>query len=710
MNANMKDIEDQDNQLKSARLKISIFKYQCNFCSYVSSKKKSIEKHQDSIHLGIKYECGICDKQFKWEKDVNIHKKSVHSKQRLICNNCDFETTNMSRLTKHIQLVHEGLKYLCPDCEKQFSSKKYLTAHIKSVHKSEGRNFICSLCGKHFSHASSLANHKSVHSTVILSCNICDFKAKRKGQLKEHKQTMHEGSKNKRKYNPGGPVNCSHCGKSYTDKKSLWRHKNTEHYKIRYYCSFCDFKGTNLRRHIRSIHEGKKHPCSICAYQATQTNSLKNHMKRIHKTSSEVCSNPEVMDNPEPDVIPTDEAKIVENDFIRELVEKSPEINVKEEAEGTFDENFSETLVEVPIKFSVEELAGIDVKPTFLTKDDDKKTTETIIKRECDIDDCDYQTSLTENLEAHQELIHKDFTLQCEDCPCQFTDNENFEEHTRSEHSADIWTQALDVGNMGRQDILKHVKRLSLSLNMEKSRTKTLRQSLAKHYIKSLTDRMSADTLIYVAEKVNIPVKQTQNRGIKRIGGRLRRKYQTNLDFRIIKIIFGLDIKQEEESNNEEQLEMTQEPKEEEENTQEILKSEEEEQTDYDKYTTIFFEESQNEEKLYFEEEFNDRSHYGENKIEAVDVCKMSRHELFNFAKRLDMNVRNNKLTTEKLRQTVAKSYIKSLTVKMSSDRLKSVARNAKVYSKQSQNRLAGTLRRKYQRTLDFRIIQFFFS
>ena len=46
----------------------------------------------------------------------------------------------------------------------------------------------------------------------------------------------------------------------------------------------------NLRRHIQSIHEGKKYPCGSCSYQATQKGSLKVHIQSIHEGRKYHCS------------------------------------------------------------------------------------------------------------------------------------------------------------------------------------------------------------------------------------------------------------------------------------------------------------------------------------------------------------------------------------------------------------------------------------
>jgi len=53
----------------------------------------------------------------------------------------------------------------------------------------------------------------------------------------------------------------------------------------KFQCNKCDKtfseKG-NLKRHVKSLHEGVFYPCKACDYKATQTTHLKEHMKSKH--------------------------------------------------------------------------------------------------------------------------------------------------------------------------------------------------------------------------------------------------------------------------------------------------------------------------------------------------------------------------------------------------------------------------------------------
>ena len=47
----------------------------------------------------------------------------------------------------------------------------------------------------------------------------------------------------------------------------------------------------NLKTHMKSVHEGVKHKCNLCQYKATQKGNLKRHMKSVHEGISVINAN-----------------------------------------------------------------------------------------------------------------------------------------------------------------------------------------------------------------------------------------------------------------------------------------------------------------------------------------------------------------------------------------------------------------------------------
>ena len=83
-------------------------KHECPHCHKCLASKQSLQRHIDTVHLGLKpFKCDFCDKSFG-EK---------------------------GNLDKHISDVHLRLKpFKCDDCDKSFARKSDLNRHIASMH------------------------------------------------------------------------------------------------------------------------------------------------------------------------------------------------------------------------------------------------------------------------------------------------------------------------------------------------------------------------------------------------------------------------------------------------------------------------------------------------------------------------------------------------------------------------------------------------
>ena len=61
----------------------------------------------------------------------------------------------------------------------------------------------------------------------------------------------------------------------------------------RFPCSQCEYKATqkgNLQKHIKSVHEGQISPCSHCGNRYTDRSSLMRHIKTVHEDLVFPCS------------------------------------------------------------------------------------------------------------------------------------------------------------------------------------------------------------------------------------------------------------------------------------------------------------------------------------------------------------------------------------------------------------------------------------
>jgi len=127
----------------------------------------------------MKNMCSVCERVFKQKCSLKIHMREQHSGEPVNheCPMCRKMFGRKSNLIQHIESVHEGRKrpciHECPICSKKFGRKFNLNQHIEGVH--EGRKWPCHLCGKDFTHRSSIDKHmKKKH-------NGTDVRQRRRG-------------------------------------------------------------------------------------------------------------------------------------------------------------------------------------------------------------------------------------------------------------------------------------------------------------------------------------------------------------------------------------------------------------------------------------------------------------------------------------------------------------------------------------------------
>ena len=93
-------------------------------------------------------------------------------------------------------------------------------------------------------------------------------------------QKVRELKKSNENYYP-----CDSCNYKTTKASDLRKHIKSMHEGVKYPCNQCQYQSSNLSnlyKHIKSIHEGVKYPCDQCSFKATQMIHLKGHIKSNH--------------------------------------------------------------------------------------------------------------------------------------------------------------------------------------------------------------------------------------------------------------------------------------------------------------------------------------------------------------------------------------------------------------------------------------------
>ena len=321
--------------------------FSCKNCQEIFSRQDNLLRHEKNFHKSAanKYSCEICGNQYL-RKDVLLrHVAAVHSGDgnKLACTFCDTPFHFKFDLKKHLKGIYDDggfPKNPCLKCNKNFCTGKFLKAHTLSKH---GQDLACDLCNKKFTQKKSLSSHlktrspasciickmcfcyesplkihiESAHS--MITCDECDLEFK-KDNIRMHKYWAHGGKLREATKPPSdtdGKANndqdievkpaeksvanaeiqvvehfqktsdstCSDCGKQFSRKDDLKRHKKSVHV-----CTQCDLKFctiNNLRKHISSKHVIIS--CKVCGETFTRKSSLEAHTRKSNEIPCSEC-------------------------------------------------------------------------------------------------------------------------------------------------------------------------------------------------------------------------------------------------------------------------------------------------------------------------------------------------------------------------------------------------------------------------------------
>ena len=110
-------------------------------------------------------------------------------------------------------------------------------------------------------------------------CSLCKSSFTRNNDLKRHISSVHEGKR---------PFNCEKCDSTFKESSHLKSHERRVHEGTKTFsCTYCDkrFSGNNdLTRHLSTVH-GVKTPynCNFCDISFKWNSNLRRHLKSVHK-------------------------------------------------------------------------------------------------------------------------------------------------------------------------------------------------------------------------------------------------------------------------------------------------------------------------------------------------------------------------------------------------------------------------------------------
>lgn len=199
-----------------------------------------------------------------------------------------FATRDDDTDSDYEQWKKNNVCYLCEICQKSFTDQAELKTHQKDQHFKE---FICDTCGKDFSGADLLLQHKIVHTIKIENQDVkfsaieniinneimpssrIEFRALEdlkciQSAVDHNKQSDTVSPINKHEKGVNNVLQCSICTKKFNKMAHLTRHMKI-HVAIKpHTCHLCKkgfTRGEQLINHMNAHSGIKPHVCKICS-------------------------------------------------------------------------------------------------------------------------------------------------------------------------------------------------------------------------------------------------------------------------------------------------------------------------------------------------------------------------------------------------------------------------------------------------------------
>ncbi|CAH1980899.1 unnamed protein product [Acanthoscelides obtectus] len=319
---------------------------QCSkeFAKKMNLDNHVVKEHPEIIPtLSCKiYECNVCDyktiRTYDFNRHISTHPDaSVSNSSEHTCSECTFKTSDISILNDHLRKTHarsqSKVAMKCMHCNATFLKKINLDAHIlnkhpeytstvaRKIHECQITNCkyrttiktnlfshmkthqddksVCAHCNATFKQRRSLDDHivkkhpefVQFVGRIIFECPNCPYKTVSKHKLDEHAIVHSETASTK------GSYKCIHCDAIVRRERTLEDHIVRKHpefissvtRKI-LKCPKCPYKTVgknNLDKHVlihpdMSASNSGTHTCAKCAFQTSDMNVLRTHVRKQH--------------------------------------------------------------------------------------------------------------------------------------------------------------------------------------------------------------------------------------------------------------------------------------------------------------------------------------------------------------------------------------------------------------------------------------------
>jgi KRAB domain-containing zinc finger protein len=161
--------------------------FNCNLCKNTFTAYKYLVFHEDRYHSTKEFQCQVCLKLFSLPSHLKRHQKAFHFREtQFMCCKENFGT--LQNMLSHEELVHKGKRWRCIQCFKVCSTQNMLDRHMKKPHREKSP---CPECGLMMSPKALKCHFTLVHRTDKVPCDECNDSFVSDKSLKKHKNIRH---------------------------------------------------------------------------------------------------------------------------------------------------------------------------------------------------------------------------------------------------------------------------------------------------------------------------------------------------------------------------------------------------------------------------------------------------------------------------------------------------------------------------------------
>ena len=221
-------------------------------------------------------------------EEVGHKKRKPYEKQ---CEDCDYKADTENRWSYH-RNVHQNIEYSCDLCDFKSKRKQLVLFHKISKHDI-GERFDCQNCEKSFNRPHSLNNHQRyVHEGVEPPPKLKPKTSRHCKKCGFKAKSLHFLNVHLKEQHPELLLTCEMCGFTTLHESKFKEHKDNVHDGITFKCSHCESvlrTKTSRRVHEKLLHGVKQYLCSECDNKFSTRGYLRLHEERDHEGKRYNC-------------------------------------------------------------------------------------------------------------------------------------------------------------------------------------------------------------------------------------------------------------------------------------------------------------------------------------------------------------------------------------------------------------------------------------